>query len=417
MHFLPTACAVCLLPTLALFAQAHAPHDVGALDGPVHAGDAGNELEHEDASNDFNPAIGGVLDLLFDYADLDSPGGDGFDLQLRTLDLTANGWIGPNAWTYAVIAADADDIALEEAAVHYLGLGKNSGLRAGRFFVDFGQQMRVHVHDLATITRPAVLRSYLGEELAGTGLQYSDAVDIGDAAEAGSVRFSFALFDSLLAEHAHDDEPSGAPEIEAHVDERQQLDELAFTARVAGQTTVGESGMLEFGASWRAIPDYAIAYEPSGARIEDLSNDVYGLDITLGTRTEQGHAGWTCGAEYLLFDGDLGGALSDPGNTPGDPTDDVLSVFQDDVSGYYIWVERGLDASSSVGALYSSLERPEPGRPEESELQVYYTRHLSEFARLRFGVTAFESEAEVDSQALLVQFTSFVGTHAHGLSH
>jgi len=51
---------------------------------------------------------------------------------------------------------------------------------------------------------------------------------------------------------------------------------------------------------------------------------------------------------------------------------------------------------------------------DASELDLYYTRHLTEFRRLRFGVTLGDG-VEADTRAY-IQFTNYFGSHAHGLN-
>ena len=52
---------------------------------------------------------------------------------------------------------------------------------------------------------------------------------------------------------------------------------------------------------------------------------------------------------------------------------------------------------------------------DELELDVYYTRHSTEFRRIRLGVTYADSE-DADDWRVYLQFTNFFGTHAHGLN-
>ncbi|MDE0892670.1 MAG: hypothetical protein OSB14_10860, partial [Planctomycetota bacterium] len=83
-------------------------------------------------------------------------------------------WLG-----FAVLEANDDEARLSEVAVSYYGLGGNSSLGAGRFFLDFGKQMQTHVHDISTPSRPAVLREYLGEEASGDGVQFDHWGELG----------------------------------------------------------------------------------------------------------------------------------------------------------------------------------------------------------------------------------------------
>ena len=148
-------------------------------------------------SNEFNPAFGFVFDLVGDY--VDRSGGsddDGFDLELRIGEMTVASWVDPRLWAYGVVVYAEEEVALEEGALQYVGWeDSHATLRAGRFFVDFGKQMQAHVHDLRTLERPAVLRTYLGDELGGDGAQLDHWFAAGDETV---VRSSLGVFASLV---------------------------------------------------------------------------------------------------------------------------------------------------------------------------------------------------------------------------
>jgi len=131
--------------------------------------------------NSFNPAIGLTLDLSGLYTDAPGSSADGFDLNLRSAELSFGAWVDPTAHAYANFTYVEDELELEEAAATYVGWDGNATMKAGRFYVDFGKQMQAHIHSLRTYDRPAVLRTFLGEELGGDGVQYDDWTTMGDA--------------------------------------------------------------------------------------------------------------------------------------------------------------------------------------------------------------------------------------------
>ncbi|HRV81365.1 MAG TPA: hypothetical protein P5218_08015, partial [Planctomycetota bacterium] len=143
--------------------------------------------------------------------------------------------------------------------------------------------------------------------------------------------------------------------------------------------------------------------------------DVYGVDLTYGTSDETGISGWTFGGEWLTSRGDLNAQVDDMG-TPLNFADDTLSVLHGNRSGYYVWGEHAFNKFHSAGLLYSEFEQAAAGAPSDSELVAYYTRNLTEFSRLRFGVSYADPEDGNDSTAFLVQFTNFFGSHAHGVN-
>lgn len=356
-------------------------------------------------SREFNPAIGFVIDAYADWIDpADSAEDDGLDLSVRLLELNASAFVDPNAWAYVVLVAeDLEEVAVEEAAVEYTGFEGSSTLKAGRFFVDFGKQMQMHAEELRTLERPLPLREYLGAELAGDGVQYDWWTPVG---EKTVVRFSLGAFASLLGEGHHHGEEEGEAEPETAVPDRKDFDELSFTARLTGMRDVGESGVLQLGASARFVPEFAAeldALEESG-----LSNTVYGADLTYGWTGETGQRKLVLGGEALLFTGDLAVEVDDPMA----PT--ALTVVDDDAFGCYAFADYAWSEYGSAGVQYGRADLAEDPDEDASELDLYTTRHLTEFRRLRFGVTLGDG-VEADTRAY-VQFTNFFGSHAHGIN-
>ena len=369
-------------------------------------------------SSNFNPAIGVVFDLVGDYRNAsDGSDDDGFDLDLRVGEMTVASWIDPSLWAYGVIVYAGDEVSLEEAAMQYVGFeDSNATLRGGRFFVDFGKQMQAHVHDLRTLERPAVLRTYLGDELAGDGVQFENWFATGDSTV---VRYSLAVFGSLVGEgHGHGDEDGGDGEAEPFDGDRKDLDELALTARLTGFSDVGDGGTFQAGLSARHLPDFGFEADGSGVAggsVEGLSNTVLGLDLTYGWQDETATKSWTVGGEALLYTGDIGGEIQDNALL-GDPSDDTVDVVDDDAFGFYAFAEHGFNLNSALGVQWSWLELPDDGSPELSELELYYTRRLSEFQQLRFVVAGTDSDIDADSTRFAVQWTGFIGPHSHGLN-
>lgn len=361
-------------------------------------------------SSVFNPAFSFIVDALADHQSFSGDSQDGFDMKLRTLELAAQSWVDPDAWAYFVAASDGETLNVEEAAVHYTGLGGHHTLRAGRFFVDFGKQMQTHVHELRTTERPLVLRTFLGEEVKGDGVQWDSWTSVGDTT---AVRWSIGAFGNLLPEESEDFDP--ATQAAPSVNERKDVGDLNFTARLTGFTDVGDHGVLQLGASARMLPDYAFTYEPSAAEARGLDNTVFGFDATYGWTDDTGLRAWTFGGEYLLDTGDTYASIDDAG-TPSDTSDDSVTGVSKDLGGFYVYGDYAWDKSNSVGLQYSQAELPADGAPDVSETTAYYTRMLSEFHRLRFEFTAVDADAGEDSLRFALQYTAFVGAHGHGVN-
>ncbi len=373
--------------------------DSPGLSKPPRAGD-GFTL-----SNDFNPAIGVVIDAFADGIATDGAD-DGFDAELRVLELNFSAHIDPEAWAYVVLASEnGENPRLDEAAVEYTGMGGNQVLKVGRFFVDFGKQMQNHLEGLRTLERPLPLREFLGEELAGTGVQYDNWFAAGDATP---VRFSIGAFASLLGEgHEHDD--GGTPEPAGVVPDRKDIDELSFVARITAMTDAGERGLAQLGASVRHVPAFDFTFDDAGLAQRGLSNTVFGVDATWATSDATGLKRTLIGGEFLAIDGDIAGALDDP------VTPTAIDVVDDSATGFFVFGDYAWDRYHSAGVQYAAADLTEDPSLDASELDLYYTHNLTEFRRLRFGVTVGE-EGGVDSTRAYVQFTNYFGNHFHGLN-
>lgn len=360
-------------------------------------------------SSVFNPAFAFIVDSAFDYLDPDRAD-DGFDAELRSLELSANAWVDPDAWAYFIGVSEDDSVAIEEAAVHYVGLGGNHTLRAGRFFIDFGKQMQTHVHELRTLERPLVLRTYLGDEVKGDGVQWDSWTSVGDST---AIRWSLGGFASLLPEEADDFDPTlaAAPEVAS----RKDLGDFNWTARVTGFGDVGESGTLQIGASARGVPAYEFVYDPTGGSASGLDNTVFGLDLTYGWADDTGERRWTFGGELLHNSGDNGAAIVDPNGIPGDG-DESITTFDDGVTGYFVWGDYAWSRFDSVGLQFSAHELPDGADSDESEVEAYFTHLFSEFHRIRLVVSQFDSDAGDDAFRAAIQYTATLGAHGHGVN-
>lgn len=359
----------------------------------------------------FNPAFSFVVDSILDYVNTHAPDiNDGFDASLRSLELGGQAWVDPSAWAYFIASASPETVTVEEAALHYTGLGGNSTIRAGRFFIDFGKQMQTHVHELRTIDRPLVLRTYLGEEVKGDGLQWDDWTSVGDKTV---VRWSLGGFTSLLPETAADfnSNVSAVPS----VDQRKNLGDFNFTGRITGFTDVGDNGILQVGASARFIPKYSLTFEPSGDADTNLRNTVYGVDATYGWTDETGLKKWTFGGEVLFNTGDSGSSIVDVGGD-SNPTNDTIDVLHKTNVGYLAFADYAWSPFNSAGLQFSAAELPNGNNSNATEATAYITHQFSEFHRLRFQASAYNADNNDDSYRLAIQYTAFVGAHGHGVN-
>lgn len=408
MRVLISSAALAALSALGA-AQGPAFQTPGTPYYPTKPADAGGDSGQSDRfASVFNPAFSFLVDAVADYVDFDeNSAASGFDADLRVLEAAAQAWMDPNAWAYFIAAADEEELTVEEAAIHYVGLG-SSTLRAGRFFVDFGKQMQTHVHELRTLERPLVLRAYLGDEVKGDGVQWDDWLPFGDET---AVRWSLGVFSSLLPEQAAF--PTGG--VSREVAERKDFGDLNFSARVTGFRDLGTNGTLQLGASARAIPDYTAQDAVNALEQSGLESTVYGLDLTYGWVGDTGEERITLGGEALLSTGDTGFDVNDPDTTPG-TGDETLTVLDDSAFGYYAFADYAWDRYHSAGLQYSAAEIVDATGSDASELELYFTRWFSEFHRLRFVVASIADDTSEDALRFAIQYTGIVGAHGHGVN-
>ncbi|NOT30777.1 MAG: hypothetical protein HOP15_10065 [Planctomycetes bacterium] len=376
---------------------------------PAKPADSGGESGQADRfASVFNPAFSFLVDTVADYVDFErSSDASGFDADLRVLEAAAQAWVDPNAWAYFVGASEDEGLAIEEAALHYVGFG-NSTLRAGRFFIDFGKQMQTHVHELRTLARPLVLRAYLGQEVKGDGVQWDHWLPVGDEA---AVRWSLGIFSGLVPEEA--EFASGG--VSQELAERKDFGELNFTARVTAFGDVGSHGTWQLGASARAIPEFTAVDAVNALRQDGLDSTVFGADLTYGWVDDTGQERVTLGVEALVSSGDTGFDVDDPDTTPG-TGDETLVVLDDSLFGAYVFADYAWDRFHSGGVQFSAAEIPDAAGSDVSELELYFTRWLSEFHRLRFVVASSEDDTRADALRFAVQYTGIVGAHGHGVN-
>ena len=402
------AFAVALVP--AVYGQGAAFQTPGMPSTPSGYAAPGSSGQADRFSNVFNPAFSFVVDSIVDSIHSSGDSEDGEAIELRSLELAGQSWVDPDAWAYFVAATDGESLSVEEAAVHYRGFGGHSTLRAGRFFVDFGKQMQTHIHELRTLERPLALRTFLGDEVKGDGLQWDSWSSIGDNT---AVRWSIGAFASLLPETSDDFDPTTTAE--RSVSDRKHFEDFGFTARLTGFSDVSENGVLQLGASARVIPSFAYSFEPSGSEARSLNDTVLGLDATYGWTNETGLSALTLGGEYLVDTGDTYSKIDDAG-TPADASDDVVDPVSDNLQGYYVFADWMWDKNNNVGLQYSRVDLPQTGTPSANEVEAYYTRMLSEFHRVRFVVAATDFDESEDSVRFAIQYSAFVGAHGHGVN-
>lgn len=356
-----------------------------------------NRFPNLEFTNQFNPAFGVVLDGFFDYRIRDAD--DAADFGLRIMELNVAGAIDPDTWGYvALVSENAEAPEIEEAAVVFDKIPGNFEIKAGRFFVDFGKLMQMHLEELRTFDRPLPLREFLGEELGGVGVQFDRWFPVSDTTP---MRFSVGIFSSLVSESHEEEGGDEGPEAEAVG--VKGLDDLSLSARLTSMTDIGDNGLLQGGVSMRHLPNFG--FSQAGIEATELSSTTLGLDVTYQYTSNSGQSQLLLGGEYLQIDGDLAGALDDP------MTPTTMNVNNDTASGFYVFADYQWDQWNSAGIQFAQTEELADTSEDASELDFYYSYMPNELRRFRVGLTVVD--AEEDEERLYVQITNFVGAHSH----
>ena len=356
-------------------------------------------------TRDFNPAISLVADGLFDYTEFDGARSetDGGRLELRSAELLTSAWVDDSAWIQATVSASEDEFLLEEASLRYHGLGEGVAVRAGRFYIDFGKQMQSYEHELRTVDRPLPLREYLGREVRGDGLQIDHLFSRSDTT---AMRYSIGVFQDLVTERDEDDVYGAPPTTVPVQDDRRQLGDFNFTGRITAVREMGGNAQAQLGASTRLIPDLRYADSAQTTESERGSNTTIGLDLTYGWTDPEKGSSWTVGGEWLRSKGALS-AVDNAG---------TIEVHDGSASGYYAFLDRGFDEKTSVGGQFAHAQLVDAGAGDASVYDVYYTRRLSPFLRLRVALTYTDFDNLDDSTRVAIQLTGFIGTQDHGVN-
>ncbi|MEZ5978792.1 MAG: hypothetical protein R3F34_11285 [Planctomycetota bacterium] len=334
--------------------------------------------------------VGAVVDVLATARDGTD---DGLDAELRALEIELGGSIDDHWSVRAVGVADADGIAIEEAAIAWSGADPRVSFSFGRFFADFGPTMREHVHELPYVDRPLVLEAFLGDELGGSGIEYAGRFRLG---ARSTVRTTLGIFAGL-------GEEVGGTSVE--FGERRRSGDLDLVARLTHELGPPSGARLRYGLSLRRLGRFAFADDDLGLGVAGLENTVLGVEATLGGLDRGTDPPWTFGGEFLVADGALGAVRAAGGTS--------LVVVDDRASGWYLWGERRLGARDALGVVLGSVERGEPGLPRESHASVAWTHRPVEHVRVRVEVGGTFGDASTDETRVAVQITATLGSHSH----
>lgn len=350
----------------------------------------------------FNPAISVIGDFVYSGTDANDNFESHNQFRVRDVEVGLVGRIDPSLSYQVYVHFSEEDIELEEA---YLladdWLPGTFSLKAGRFNSDFGKLSPIHDHDLPFVDKPQVLQEYLGGALRGTGIELHHNTELGESTllrwSAGAVNGldgdTHAVF-GPGAGHGHDEEgaePFGDRDFE----------NLAFTGRVTALTDIGETGTLQIGGSVAWAPEARSFFDTGTSVIAaDLETLVAGVDATFKTLDPETGSGFRFGAELLISD--------------NESSDDGMTIAQNESSGFYAYVESIFGPTWSIGASGGVYEHAENDNEDSTDVGAFVTYRRNEFNRLRLEVRHFDDPME-DSIGVMLQWTTILGSHGHGV--
>jgi hypothetical protein len=186
-------------------------------------------------------------------------------------------------------------------------------------------------------------------------------------------------------------------------DGRRGEGELTFLVHPATYFDLSETLNLELGGTVATVP-------------QDKQRGLYGADVTLRHQpgTSEFYQGLVFGTEWYwnherFQDVEVG---TDP--ITGDP---ILENQKPQRNGGYAYLETFLGRQYSVGVRGDYSEDPFGDTARQRMYSAFATWFPSEFHRLRFQVDQIDLTGADDDQRFTLQWTAFLGSHAHGFAN
>lgn len=331
----------------------------------------------------FNPAIGFAIDTVGSYSNTDRA-----NFEFRAGELALSAEVDPFVRGYANLNGTPDHgVEVEEAAIVTTSLPYNLGLKAGRFFADFGRLSKFHDHDLPFVNRPMALDRFVGGESQGDGLEASWLLPI-----PHFVTLTAGAYDKVGAENDRVNDALS-----------RDYSQFTYLGRAFTFLPVDDANSVDFGLSWAVTPEVR---QERGAQ-----RSLVGVDLTYryAPLDRAAYNGLVWGTELLYNQEDrpVGGFPTD-----GTPTT-ALAFKRRGAVGLYSYVEPRLTRRFYPGFLFEYVQDVDKALGDTLAYSPYLTVWASEFQRLRFQYTRLEAPGQHDNQFFL-QWTVVLGSHVHG---
>jgi uncharacterized coiled-coil protein SlyX len=368
------------------------------------------EAQRKVLPSEFNPSIGLVGDTVFSYRsrDSDETGSDrpgGFDVFQRSVELNAAASVDPFAKAYVVLNASADAatgesaVAVEEAAIQTESLPWNLGLKAGRFFGEFGRLAYIHDHELPFVNRPLVLDQYIGGESRTDGVQLNWLVPI-----EHYVSLTMGAGDQF-----------GGDQPPNNVDGFRHGSGLNYWGRLSTYFDLTPDISFEPGISglWNpsTIDRGGAFIQPDGSSLTERERRLFGLDMVLSYKPLRNNQfkSLTWGTEVLYS-----GSRYDV-DTAGVPSSRTVGAL-----GLYSYLAYKFHRQWTTGFLFDWVEDAQNERAQTFAYSPYITWALSHWNQLRLQYTYTDHNAESEEaglrpdHAVYLQWAWIIGSHSHG---
>jgi hypothetical protein len=343
----------------------------------------------------FNPALGFVLDMAASAGTRDVSGDDLNRFDFRSLEVGLSSHIDPFGYAYAVLGAHGEGVEVEEAAGVLDRLPHNFELKGGKFLTDFGKFGSTHPHDLPFLRLPGGYRAFVGGDgnPAGTGLELHHYFGIGDDIP---IRWSLGMFNDLEvheSDHEHESEDFRG---------KRKLDNFMYSGRATAVYDLSPSSWLQVGTSLIYLPENVEFHDEDDA-IERFENrkTLTGLDFTYRWISLTEPRSLYLGTEFFY-------------NRQSFVDEDSDSTSPERARSWYAWGEYFWNRFWSAGAKTDHYEYAADPDHDAWEHTAWVAWRLSEFNRLRLQYT-FTDDDEEDFHAVYLQWTIYLGTHAHGV--
>jgi hypothetical protein len=370
------------------------------------------EAQRKVLPSEFNPSIGLVGETIFSYRsrNSDETGSDrpgGFDAFQRSVELNAAASVDPFAKAYVVLNASADAatgesaVGVEEAAIQTESLPWNLGLKAGRFFGEFGRLAYIHDHELPFVNRPLVLDQYIGGESRTDGVQLNWLLPI-----EHYVSLTVGAGDQF-----------GGDQPPNNVDGFRNGSGLNYWGRLSTYFDLTPNISFEPGISalWNpsTIDREGAFVQPDGSTLTERERRLYGLDMVLSYKPLRNNQfkSLTWGTEVLYsdnrYDVDMAGA--------GVPTSRTVGAL-----GLYSYLAYKFHRQWTTGFLFDWVEDAQNERAQTFAYSPYITWALSHWNQIRLQYTYTDHNAESEAtglrpdHAVYLQWAWIIGSHSHG---